>query len=624
MRLKLPSIGRKGRSGSIPCPDPSPVQTGEIMMPGYSHSQTYVVKTTGSECQGDKASREAFFQCGNYCYSGEIKLSIEHAFGGITLRDIPTLVPIVQRQQNNLRYLCDASDIPVSSTFCGTMREIEKACDFVVSDIMHLSSRIAKLKKTHPWIDDDESQVFFELVGDASSLFPDIMFIARRVYVNDLIFCQLYFEGIIYLTLEDGNGDQPLLDINFPELSGSSATRGVTLAIYDDEKSHPWMKLSVWQAQAGRDRDQYTQPVDAVEPTKDLSSDCYIQSYCVLKSEGGSDIRDVMFRFGSWCYDGKVELLPKISLADISHVIPVLRVQQSKLNFVSDMSCLPSSNPFALAMEYASQKHSIMESQAVECEGCLRNLITIVANDESSLNEQNWLEDDECESFFEFTCFNDETSSAVLGDVELIATKSYNPNGVISVSLYYGGNWYLSVSAGSDFPLLDSKFPDLSLKGHGFNIQCYPAGIPEYWPQLRKMSIWRIGHGEDDLTGKHGKKNKETLDYFNEKCGSETVNEQETTVGVGTHENSVVTKAHKWEGKLKEIGDAAIQGDTAWEIDGKPILQKNSEADVVLTPVDNDRAPEEGGDSDGDIYAQLDQLTQTLDHELRGLNGLLK
>ena len=99
------------------------------------YSQTYLVKTTGSECQGDKASREAFFQCGNYCYSGEVKLDYQYAFGDITLQDIPTLVPIVQGQQEDLPYLCNASNIPTSTTFYGPLQEVEKARAFLVSEI---------------------------------------------------------------------------------------------------------------------------------------------------------------------------------------------------------------------------------------------------------------------------------------------------------------------------------------------------------------------------------------------------------------------------------------------------------------------------------------------------------
>lgn len=48
-----------------------------------------------------------------------------------------------------------------------------------------------------------------------------------------------------------------------------------------------------------------------------------------------TDARD---RFGSWCYSGTVQLTPALALVDIPHVIPALRMQQSKLDFMCDVS----------------------------------------------------------------------------------------------------------------------------------------------------------------------------------------------------------------------------------------------------------------------------------------------
>lgn len=39
-------------------------------------------------------------------------------------------------------------------------------------------------------------------------------------------------------------------------------------------------------------------------------------------------------------------------------------------------------------------------------------------------------------------------------------------------------------------PLLDSRFPDVSSKGRGYQLQAYADGIPE-WPELRKTSVWQ-------------------------------------------------------------------------------------------------------------------------------------
>ena len=39
-------------------------------------------------------------------------------------------------------------------------------------------------------------------------------------------------------------------------------------------------------------------------------------------------------------------------------------------------------------------------------------------------------------------------------------------------------------------PLLDSRFPDVSSKGRGYQINAYPDGSPT-WKDLRKVSIWQ-------------------------------------------------------------------------------------------------------------------------------------
>lgn len=40
-------------------------------------------------------------------------------------------------------------------------------------------------------------------------------------------------------------------------------------------------------------------------------------------------------------------------------------------------------------------------------------------------------------------------------------------------------------------PLLDSRFPDVSGKGRGYQLQSYAAGDRDDWPTLRKVSIWQ-------------------------------------------------------------------------------------------------------------------------------------
>jgi hypothetical protein len=214
-----------------------------------SYGQTYIVKTTGSDLRTE-TSRQAFSQIGSSCYSGDITLSLRHAFCDVTLKDIPSLIHEVQQQQSGLQYLCEASKIPVSSSFYLALNEFEWARNFVVTEATSpsISNQIAKLRDKLPWLDNDESRVYFELVGDTANKFADILFIASKAYTQGMCFISLYFEGVIYVTLEDITSDtQPLLGISFPDISGSSGD-GATLALYENEG--PWMKLSVWEVQS--------------------------------------------------------------------------------------------------------------------------------------------------------------------------------------------------------------------------------------------------------------------------------------------------------------------------------------------------------------------------------------
>ena len=153
-------------------------------------------------------------------------------------------MPTIQAQQGSFSYLCKENEIPSSCSFNGPLKAFEDARDLVLhelaSDVM--SDKISNLKKSHEWIEDGE--VYFELVGNASHLFPDVSFICSKVYTyeNGLIFNVIYFEGTVYVTIQDSDGEQPLLDINFPDIRLDG--NGAVLSLYDNPVS-PWMKLSI-------------------------------------------------------------------------------------------------------------------------------------------------------------------------------------------------------------------------------------------------------------------------------------------------------------------------------------------------------------------------------------------
>jgi hypothetical protein len=76
--------------------------------------------------------------------------------------------------------------------------------------------------------------------------------------------------------------------------------------------------------------------------------------------------------------------------------------------------------------------------------------------------------------------------------IDCIATKSYRPNGVVVMIIYFRGTFYACLSAGDENqPLLDSAFPSI-VRSKGYQIKTYPSGI-DGWPGLRKLSLWRNG-----------------------------------------------------------------------------------------------------------------------------------
>lgn len=474
------------------------------------YNQTYIVRSAdiNADEQDTWACRETLFRCGNYCYEGIVKLSYQNAFE-MTLKgpcvciaksifintlflksffsDIPHLIPKIQQQQHNLSYSCKSPDIPVSSIYHGPIHAFEGAQDLLARELASdkIMSKITHLRKKNRWMENDS--IYFELVGDASYLFPEILFICSKVYTyaNELLYNIIYFEGTIYVTIEEMKGEQPLIDINFPDLSCGG--QDAVLSLFGDEDL-PWLKLSIWQLKPPRIWKEQTPPQ---HEQRDLSSDCYVQSYCILKSQDGGDERDVMFRYGSWCYSGRVELASTLSLDDLPALIPILRLQQSKLSFESDISKIVRST-FASALEYASMAASVMEVEAMSSENFIKSLICR----EGPKTHSHWLEDDKFTCVFEFSC----TSNHILDNVEMIATKSFQPR-YTATSIYHDGSFFLMLHEnGNEQPLLDSNFPDLSIRTQRHLVQSYPSGLSS-WSQLRKLSICCIKNSDSVISG---------------------------------------------------------------------------------------------------------------------------
>jgi hypothetical protein len=142
--------------------------------------------------------------------------------------------------------------------------------------------------------------------------------------------------------------------------------------------------------------------------TVNVASKDYTQTYCIRKTDMSdrekalASEHEVLFRFGNWCYAGRVQLVPTMSLTDVPFVIPALRMQQSKLAFLCDTAHIPEGNEFAAALQYMQSLVPLIESQISESEGTLMSLIDRLTSMGVGESVSKWLDGDAVNSFFEF------------------------------------------------------------------------------------------------------------------------------------------------------------------------------------------------------------------------------
>ena len=194
----------------------------------------------------------------------------------------------------------------------------------------------------------------------------------------------MFYEGTVVIVVRDGSENRPLLNIHYPAIPRSNVEgRGTTLATYEGVAKRTWMRLGVYQL---LDK-SHPNPVEA---SMDLSDGSYTQSYCIMKSQRQDT--EVLFRFNSWLYSGDVELPNDITLGRIPDLIVSMRVQQSKLDFVGDVSSVPKTNKFASYIEHARDVCTFAECLATQSQDAISDL---AAN-------AKWIEGGEC--FFKFSC----------------------------------------------------------------------------------------------------------------------------------------------------------------------------------------------------------------------------
>ena len=234
-----------------------------------------------------------------------------------------------------------------------------------------------------------------------------VSLVASKTYARGLIIISIYYEGVMYFVLQQGEGDQHLLDVRFPNVS--SHGQGLHIASYPENSHAHYKKLTLWHTLTGTIGTlQGVEKDMPKQSTTNISSDKYIQTYCILKSEaspstGGLSVNhEALFRFGSWCYAGRVQLTPVISLADVPYVIPALRMQQSRLNYFCDVNRMPNASYFTRAMQWMHSLSPMIEHEIYKSEDTLRALIERLTRMGLGESVTKWLEGDATNSFFEF------------------------------------------------------------------------------------------------------------------------------------------------------------------------------------------------------------------------------
>lgn len=296
------------------------------------------------------------------------------------------------------------SSVPVSSEFFDPIAFLNDSIDFAAGEMMseNIESELKKMSSVFPWIDDDTTSTYFELtLANVPEYMQVVGLIASKTYTRGLILISIYFESTIYFVLQSGDGDQALLDVRFPDVSHHG--QGLLLSCYNDP-TVSFRKLTLWHAVDDK-------PIERAMPkikTLSVATNDYQQTYCVMQSTWDkqspslSVYHDVLFRFGSWCYAGRVQLTPSLTLSDIPFVIPALRMQQSRLDYVFDTTNIPTTSPFAPCLEFAHELAPLIGEQITASEVALRSLIDRLSKMGLGESIARWLEGDPGNSFFEF------------------------------------------------------------------------------------------------------------------------------------------------------------------------------------------------------------------------------
>eukprot|EP00940_MAST-03C_sp_MAST-3C-sp2_P001430 g1430.t1 len=332
----------------------------ERALSGYN--QTYVIHKQPPHTP-ESPFRSIFFRCGNFCYAGNLDMGVSRP----SLGALPSIVPTLQTQQNKLNYVGTIGDLMSFSRWEETLQTLESSAAFLLEKMTDDETAEAiEYAGNEKWR--TGGTAFFELQTDADMPgLHDVEMLATKTYMKELILILLYFEGSWYAHLKSAKeSSQPLLDTDFPDLTARG--RGLCLGTYDDHKY--FLQLYLWDghveesSEDERERRRVARKIsdeddDAItgEKVKKMSLkdyndyEDYTQTYVIMRAigaaEGQSSTRETIFRYGNWCYAGRIEMgTTRLNLEDLINVIPILQLQQSNLAYMCKKGDVPPSSRF--------------------------------------------------------------------------------------------------------------------------------------------------------------------------------------------------------------------------------------------------------------------------------------
>ncbi len=492
--------------------------TKNIFEEGYH--QSYIVRRPS--CHSTR--RNVFVRCGNWCYDGEVDLGQM----SLALSDIPMAIPILQAQQSSLRYVNEFGRLRKRNPCRRALMHLSYAAAFIEEHasspasikVLEQMECLSFHNQGHSFDSGNENIVtgevpkeYFELqVAPESKGYEDIELAATKTYVRGVIMVLIYFDGCIYATLADGEGDQPLLDVAFPDMSRKGG--GCQLGTFD----HPhFVKLCVWQGTACNfnvspskkanlidnhrsnfDQVDYHEPIgtgNSLEREGDATLSKDGQTYMIFKHGNSpsptnlrcsgtskrANEREAFFRFGGWCYTGSVDFdvePGQMSLEMVKDILPTLAAQQRGMSFSTECGALSDRSKVFQAMKRLELAADfILEQLAVASDELQKLKDLLVGN-----GQQPWIDGEGNDVYFEVQMTAE--GAEMFAEIEVVCSKFYT-KGILLSMIYIASTLFITISdADGEHALLDSSFPDVSVKARGYNL-----GIKDH-AFFKKFSIW--------------------------------------------------------------------------------------------------------------------------------------